>query len=211
MPISAVMHKVERAKEHLDSLREAIELWRKSHLQSISAQDNPETGEYLVEIHPPQFDLRMALIAGDFVSCLRASLDHLVWQMYFAAHPDSKEPVPKRLGFPVYEVKTIDTEMAFVKCTFGLPDEAIAIIRSMQPYQSTNAEKIHYLWILNTLWNIDKHRHITMHSAITTYNFGSGTPHPLRQDNFDDHAKIYFSLADKPKVKFEPFTTEVIF
>jgi hypothetical protein len=79
-PISAVMHKINRAKVHLDAPSEFVKSWSESAAKSISTHDDLERGEYIVEIIPLELDLRGALIAGDFICCLRSSLDHLAWQ-----------------------------------------------------------------------------------------------------------------------------------
>ncbi len=211
-PVESVLYKVNRAKFHLDNLRGLIEEWRKSHLQSVQASENSETGEYVVEIRPPLAELDFALVAGDFICCLRSALDHLTWQMYVAANPNSKDGVPKRISFPVYENNSEDIQKAFVHCTFGLPEEAIALIRSLQPYQYKDSHRFHQLWILNTLWSIDKHRQIPMHSAVSEYIFAPPVPKVLRKEDFDDHSRVYFALADKSSVKIYPLTdARVIF
>jgi hypothetical protein len=200
------MHKVERAKVHLDVLSECVRLWSESQRNSFSSGDDLECKEYVVEIRPPEPDMRAAMIAGDFVSCLRSSLDHLAWQLAATV-----TPIPsKRICFPIYGENTIDNQVSFTKSTFGLPEEAIAVIRSVQPYHRGDTYKLHYLWILHTLWNIDKHRHIPLHSMITEFSFASGTPQPLRVDKLDDHAKIYFRLGDKPNVKLNPLPESTI-
>lgn len=200
-------HKIERAKIHLDALDQAIKVWQTSQAEAFSSYDDVERGEYVVEIRPPDTDVSYALLAGDFISCLRASLDHLVWQI--AAMRGTPN---KRICFPIYGENIMETQISITKATFGIPDEAAAVIRSFQPYNAGNAYKLHYLWILNTLWNIDKHRHIPLHSAVTDYVFPPPTPKPIRVDRFDDHAKICFALADKPKVKLNPSTdAQIIF
>jgi hypothetical protein len=199
-PIRGVMYKVDRAKVHLDALAEFVELWSEIQSQAYFFHDDLERGEYIVEIRPPEMDMRGALIAGDFICCLRSSLDHLVWQLVKVT---GSEP-SKSICFPVVGQNTLDSQIFFTKSVFGLPEDAIAIIRSMQPYQRGDSYKLHYLWILNTLWNIDKHRHIPLHAAVTEYVYESVFTKPLRVEEFDDHMKVFFPLADKSNVKFNP-------
>src|ERR1035437_10153615 len=198
-------HKIERAKVHLDALDQAIKAWQKSQPEAFSSYDDVERGEYVVEILPPDTDVSFALLAGDFVSCLRASLDHLVW------HIAATRGTPnKRICFPIYGETSMEAQISITKSTLGIPDEAAAVIRSFQPYNAGDAYKLHYLWILNTLWNIDKHRHIPLHSAVTNYRISA--PRPLRVDTCDDHMKVFFSIADKSKVKLNPSTdAQIIF
>jgi len=195
---------------HLDTLSEFMKFWDKEQAESISSYDDLERGEYVVELRPCELDLRVALIAGDFVCCLRSSLDHLAWQL--AALNANGIPSNKRISFPIQGVNTLDSQIEFTKSTFGISEEAIAYIRSLQPYQSGERYRLHYLWVLNTLWNIDKHRHIPLHTAVTEYNLAPGSAMPIRDDKFHDHMKIFFRLADKSNVKLDPLPkSEIIF
>lgn len=209
-PIKAITHKLDRAKVHLDALDESIKLWADSHAQAMSGQDDTERGEYVVELRPPEPDIRIALIAGDFICCLRSSLDHLAWQLAATTLTPPATP-SKRISFPIIGENTIDNQVAFTKSTFGIPEQAVITIRSLQPYQGGDTYKRKYLWILNTLWNIDKHRHIPLHSAVTQFNLDVASAKPLRIEKFDDHAKLVFNLPDKPNVKFQPMSKPEIF
>ena len=203
------MHKLDRAKVHLDALDESVKIWAESQTNSSSSQDDAERGEYIVELRPPAPDIRIALIAGDFICCLRSSLDHLAYQLAATVNPNPS----RRICFPIYGENTLDHQVSFTKSTFGIPEQAIVTIRSLQPYQGGDTYKRKYLWILNTLWNIDKHRHIPLHSAVTQWNLDVASAKPLRIEKFDDEerAKIIFSLADKPNVKFQPMSKPEIF
>jgi hypothetical protein len=206
MPISAVMHKVNRAKVHLDALTEAVKTWRESQSKSLSAHDDLERGEYVVELRPPDVDIRTALIAGDFVCCLRSSLDHLAWQL---ANTGSGNP--DKVSFPIIGVDSPDNQRLFIKSTVGIPEEALITIKSLQPYQVGDRYKGKYLWILHTLWNIDKHRHIPMHSAVTQFNLHAASAKPLSVKTFDDHMKLTFNLSDKANVKFLPMSKPEVY
>ena len=51
----------------------------------------------------------------------------------------------------------------------GAPDQVVELIDSLQPYHSREKgldHTIHPLWVLNKLENIDKHRRLTLASAI---------------------------------------------
>lgn len=170
-------------------------------LIALIPHDDLERGEYVVEIRPPEVEhIQIALIAGDFICCLRSALDHLAWQLAATNAPDP----PKRICFPIYGENTLDTQYAFAKSTHGIPEEAIVTIRSLQPYHSGDAYRRKYLWILNTLWNIDKHRHIPLRAVVSEWRLDPTSAMPLRIDKFDDHAKLIFRLSDKPNVKFQP-------
>jgi hypothetical protein len=115
---------------------------------------------------PPPFEL--ALVAADFVSCLRSALDHLVWQLGDIA---SKEC--RRLAFPIFRENSVDVQVLIARQTYVIAEPAICLIKKLQPYNSGNAYKTNPLWILNELWIIDKHRPITLHSGIYEFSFPS--------------------------------------
>jgi hypothetical protein len=60
--------------------------------------------------------------------------------------------------FPIYEEEDAKSEKLFQKRVKGMPPDAIAIIRELQPYNRSPAYRQHPLWQLNELGNIDKHR-----------------------------------------------------
>jgi hypothetical protein len=199
-PIKGLMFKIARAKVHLDALSEAVELWRESQAKAPSAYDDLERGEHIIEFRPPDLDIRVALIAGDFISCLRSSLDHLAWQL---AATNKAEP-SNRICFPILAENTLDSQLAFTKATFGIPDEAIITIRSLQPYHGGKSYKDRYLWILNTLWNIDKHRHIPLNYTVCEFTLEARSARPIDIQQLDNYAKMTFNIADKPNIKFQP-------
>lgn len=210
MPIQSVMHKVNRAKVHLDALSQAIETWREAQANCLFFQDDVEAGEHIIEFRPPDTPyVEMALIAGDFVCCLRAALDHLAWQLAASVKPGIAPS--KRIAFPIIGENTLDSQIAFTKMTFGIPEGAVVTIRSLQPYHGGDAYKNKFLWILHTLWNIDKHRRIPMHSLITQIDFHIHSAMPIRVDKFDDYVKMVFNLASKANIKFKPMPKPQVF
>src|SRR5262249_24096931 len=153
------------AKVHLDALRDGIEQWKKSHANTISGYDDVERAEYVIEIRPPDTgDVELALIAGDFICCLRSSLDQLAWQLASQSGRQSN-----RICFPIFGQDSLETQISIAKATFGIPDGAVTLMRQLQPYHHGDSFKTHCLWILHTLWNVDKHRHITMYSTQADY------------------------------------------
>lgn len=74
--------KIHWAKKHLDALHEHVGvLAKKVDSHNIFTYDDLEASEYVVKIVLDPADFDAALIAGDFVSCLRSSLDYLAWQL----------------------------------------------------------------------------------------------------------------------------------
>jgi hypothetical protein len=215
MPMISLNLRLARAKVHLDELNARVRLFIESKPYRITCQDDLERQHYkiIVEVHDPP--LEAALIAGDLVNCLRSCLDNLVWQMAAsvicrAGHSDTQSP-SRRICFPICKDNTLDSQIFITKSTFGIPEEAISIIKSFQPYHCGDAYTSSPLWILNELWSIDKHRHIALHSGALQLHFVRPVPNPISIDRFDDHFEMVFSLADKPNVQFNPGDAELDF
>lgn len=158
--------KVGRAKEHLDALRGEISTFEKSEPYRVSTYDDMESGKYVVEIRvAPNIPDQIGLLAGDFICCLRASLDYLAWQLALLTTPT---PFGNTC-FPIcgtYDM-TGGTEGYILSVTKDIPSKAVSIIRELQPYQSGDAYRLTHLWRLNSLWNIEKHRRIPIVGSIT--------------------------------------------
>jgi hypothetical protein len=219
MPMTSFNLRLARAKVHLDELGKKVRLFIESKPYRITPHDDLEGQHYKIIIKMDDPPLDAALILGDFVNCLRSCLDNLVWQMaasviYAAGDSDTQAP-SKRLSFPICKDNTLDSQLLITKATFGIPEEAISIIKSLQPYHSRDAFDSSPLWVLNELWSIDKHRHIALHSAALQLHFLSVPPFPIPKpisiDTFEDHYEMVFLLSDKPNVKFEPRDAELDF
>lgn len=150
--------KVEWAKKHLASIEVLLRALEKTGGNRITAYDDIANGLYIIstEHFSETEGFRIALTIADFVSSLRSSLDHLAWQLALLTLP---KPSTK-LMFPIFEKNTVDAQVRMAEVTFGIPEEAITIMKSMQPYHSGDAYKTTPLWRLNKIWNIDKHRHL---------------------------------------------------
>jgi len=192
--------KVRWAKKHLDALYEHVRfLASQLNPDCVSAYDDLETSEHVVKLTLPKATFDAALIAGDFVSCLRSSLDYLAWQL---AKLTVDEPSGK-ICFPVFEEDSLKTQLRITELTYGIPDEAIVIIKSLQPYRYLSAYHICSLWKLHNLWNIVKHRHIGAVSRITAIDMPGIIPEP-KAEAIDNGYIMRFPLSAKPQVSFNP-------
>jgi hypothetical protein len=155
------------AKKHLDSLTAELAIYHELNSCRISTSDDTENGWYIVRAEVPRSDrvYHSALIVGDFVSCLRASLDHLIWQLALIRNASPS----KKICFPICEEDVANTRRQIAHATEGIPPKALAIVKSMQPYNSGPAFKSTHLWRLHKLWNIDKHRQVAAHSVVTDW------------------------------------------
>ncbi len=177
--------KTARAKEHLEELRDRLHRFREDEPISFKREDDLTNQHHLIRIKIKAVPDKITLIAGDFLYCLRSSLDQLVWAL--AKNVGS---YPSGTQFPIFEQRD---QGRFNRYTFGVPSDAVPIIESHQPYNAQNATlmKEHLLWQLNKLCNIDKHRRIPTDATIIDFQF-------------PDFPKKFIPLA-----KFDPDTETV--
>jgi hypothetical protein len=199
--------KVRRAKEHLDALKKEITAFSESKPYKISTQDDEKAGKHVITVQmqiPPVWPI--GTIAGDFICCLRSSLDHLAWKMAAVNLIPAKASPSNKVQFPVCGKDTLDAQVAIVNMTYGIPDEAITLMKSFQPYNSGDLYKTHHLWRLHKLWNIDKHRYIPLHSGFVQLDFPK-LPRDVTPPEFEvvnDSGVMRFPLSLKPKLDFNP-------
>lgn len=209
--------KLSRAKIHLDSMKEAVSLFRKTNKQTTTSDDDIENGLYVISTHIPhdESSFKIALLLGDFVCNLRSSLDHIAWQL--ALLTCCGDDLPSRdTSFPICEKDSVETQVRIARCTFGIPDEAVAIMKSLQPYKAGKDYRSTHLWRLNTLWNIDKHRHIAPHGVVTDWLFKldrdhfaadfryMASKHGIKVEDTGDGCVMKMPLSLKEKVHFNP-------
>jgi len=196
--------KLRRAKEHLDTLEVEIRSFVEAKPHTTTSYDDLGTDEYLVQI---QFQgpgiWPIGAIFGDFICCLRSSLDHL---MYGLVTANGGEPTTNT-AFPIISIyRGQPSEDRFTNAVRGVPDGARAIVQSLQPYNSGNAHELTHLARLDKLWNIDKHRHIRLDAAACDIEFPK-VPRTLRKPTvsiIDDKAVVRFPMAAKPYANFDP-------
>jgi len=164
--------KVERAKEHRDSLdayiRETFAV--EGNRPRVGMKFDRETEEHILYVnYMPDleaFFTRVSVILGDTVHNLRSGLEHLAFQLALW-NTDGNVRNERQVQFPIE-----DTEEAFnARCALGRggwlaevhPDHQ-AIIERSQPYHGIDQETMmmgldfHALAMLRDLSNMDKHR-----------------------------------------------------
>jgi hypothetical protein len=173
--------KFRRACEHLEAIREIVEIWsHETAYETVSEPDPDRSGivhcqRFVAKIDGPPFPDISALL-GDCLHNFRGVLDHLIW---FASvlHKGDPPPGPKRISFPAWEVSA--TYKA--KGLHAVSPAIKALVETLQPYHAGNDARSHPLWVLSELNNIDKHRelHAIRHvflapeASISNLNFGS--------------------------------------
>jgi hypothetical protein len=147
--------KIDRAKEHLDSLRAECEAFsdREPYTWFTEFEDRPdELREYEVfaEIHENPHPY-LGLIAGDVIQNLRSALDQLVWSTIDPARRSNET------GYPISLTKDGYKSLGPQRLA-GATDPARTLIEKTQPYNWGARAKDHPLAILRHLSNLDKHR-----------------------------------------------------
>jgi hypothetical protein len=171
--------KAARAYQHLLALRGACDRFEKSNpamlVPEFKASRPGHDFRYVVRKTPPD---RLGPMIGDVISNLRAALEYAVYELTLA-HSG------RELGgtaFPVcttaqaWGQRDVRTRQPSWRSgaykTRGIPAEARSLIREHQPYRWKRYRR-RPLWVLNELWNIDKHR--TLHIATTAPSIGRAT------------------------------------
>jgi hypothetical protein len=152
--------KMERARVHLKNLDLAIQEWLDLHADLVREETDPETGDDLVVVDPPAGRPAdaIALTAADCVHNLRASLDQLVFSLSWShtAGPLTKD-VADRCEFPIYGPRA-PFKRDLDKRIGAVHPDARRLIEDLQPHHAGDAFANEKLWVLDQLWNIDKHR-----------------------------------------------------
>ena len=194
--------KTERAKKHLDELKNFLNhYWESFPAPSVSLENG--RAMWRIEVEEPHVSL--FLVAGDFFSCLRASLDHAVWRLA-SLHVTKPED---NTQFPIISENDKKSAERFKKQTKGLPAEVLKVIESLQPYNRPTGSSLtsHPLWCLSKMNNIDKHRRITVHPVVVMTETGILLA-PVAES--DDKRVFEFSL-DRGSDPGGEVTTSIIF
>jgi hypothetical protein len=152
--------KMERARLHLENLDFAVQKWLEVHADLIREETDPETGDDLLVVDGPAVPPAdaISLIAADCIHNLRASLDQLVFALSwsYAVGPLTKE-VAEGCEFPVYGPRAPKARELRKRIGAVHPDAQV-IIEDLQPHKAGDSFASEKLWILDQLWNLDKHR-----------------------------------------------------
>jgi hypothetical protein len=154
--------KLHRANEHLQSSTAAIDEWIAKKPYSFTDKFDQKRRFNVVtfrrDFGPPAW---ISPIIGDCLHNLRSSLDHSIFAL---AQHFNKGPLPYALArkteFPIFhEFHTPDKFKKKTASKLGHIDPgAQTVIEGLQPYHARDRFKTHWLWLLNELDIIDKHR-----------------------------------------------------
>lgn len=159
--LDGVYAKLDRATEHASELRQTInaafEATNQKIIREVSADDSKIV--YRVEVLP-LIDPRWSLLLGDFLTNMRAALDHLAWQLVLldAGTPTCDTSFPITTSWRSRSGKSPAKPVTIA----GLHDKTVLdLVEAVQPRAlvSLHAKPENSpLHVLNELVNIDKHR-----------------------------------------------------
>lgn len=193
-PFFGIQAKLDRSEEHFDVLDDHIGTYLRKQPYSFAGEEHTEGDYYhwstwmdVGELPPDEI---WGPIIGDVVHNLRSALDHLAWQL---ATEQARADTPRRIEFPIFlddPANDPDIRRALTKILNCLRPESHAVIDAAQPYKTGNTH--HPLWLLQALWNTDKHR--TLHTA--GFLFGDPTDAPPDGFGFGNWSHGEFNRAD---------------
>jgi hypothetical protein len=196
--------KIGRAYEHLQQLKAEISKYREDPYL-ISRHDDLENSRHRVRIeNRPTIDL-LGLLPGEFAYCLRSGLDNLAWQLALLTTDQPRRDT----CFPIDSKEPSATDKTYGKRCRDIPDRAIEVIDSLQPYKAGAAFKDHPLWQLNKLCNMDKHRVVAFSSL--QFNVRIDGVHSAWRRDTNNAIEISIPLAEKDNLKLDIGVPDAVF
>jgi hypothetical protein len=217
--LDGVREKLIRADEHLHSVVRAeaeyivteefgISTRWEAHIPEKSGRSGTT---WRANLKPPP-PLRIAVLCGDFVHNLRSALDHVARALVLEnGGTPSDDPSGPVTQFPVVEDRlTRDDKIRSLEVVGGISPAAVHLLESVQPYQRVDDPTLHPLWILNHLWNVDKHRTLNVvgvNLGKVTISFSDGRNGYARAAPFEDGRLIFWVLDETPEVDHNATST----
>jgi hypothetical protein len=179
-PDSAWWAKLNHAGEHLTALRTRVDDFRRSNPYSLSPEPTETPGRlaYRLKFLRP-FPVAISTTVGDVLHNQRAALESLAFELATRGHGGTLTAAQERAStFPICRTPDAFDRFFAAKTRVGLYDErARKALRRVQPF--TQLEEAHRLGVardktfaeeyqwdelhrLDVLWNIDKHRRLTL-------------------------------------------------
>jgi hypothetical protein len=169
--LTGPLAKLRRAHEHLEQLYGELNAYTSQERHRVVSEREEVDGDLLytlrVEVTEPLGNPRWGLLVGDLIQNLRASLDHLVWQLVLL---NGAEPIRDN-QFPIcaereryWEARGRNPSVRD-RTLAGVAEHHRERIDSVQPFMAPRLDEYfpdyHVLMVLARLSNIDKHQLIT--------------------------------------------------
>lgn len=174
-PVRSWDRKLDRAEEHIEALAKAIEAFVGTDPYAVDRRLDAEGADHVYFFSrftdPPD---SIALLVGDAVHNLRASLDHIVFSLAQEGAKAAGISMTKRaetsIQFPIaVSPENFDDQVGSHRLRFVAP-EAKAVIERLQPYWLSPGQP-ERSWIagINSLDITDKHRTIPALGTVVSY------------------------------------------
>lgn len=124
---------------------------------------------------------RWGLLIGDVVVNLRAALDHMIWSLSVAQSGPPTYPLTskwRRIQFPICLSEKI-WATARSRQIWALGSDVKSTLRKFQPFTAA-LPRLHPLWILKELANLNKHRTLPILARRLSPGFLTVSPPPIR-------------------------------
>jgi hypothetical protein len=161
-PLAGCEEKLKRASFHFEVLDELIFQFFETKPQAyrVVTEIDKESSRYLGRVRiSRELPLQWSVVVGDYLQNLRATLDHLIWQLVLA---NEKKPGFGN-SFPIFdklppEDPSHPDRERWERHIRGLHPDAARFIDFCQPYKGIHGPGVHTLTGLRILSNEDKHR-----------------------------------------------------
>lgn len=156
--LEGISAKVERARATLLGLETGINEHCEAEVRRLESAAR-ERSPLAADVDEPDTIYDYAVAVGEVAYNLRSGLDHLVWQLVLAnrGKPDTQTE------FPIFR-KESDYRRDAERKLHGLTDDQLRMVEELQPFRDAINIGPH-LWMLRTICNIDKHRHLNVVST----------------------------------------------
>lgn len=179
--------KIKRAGKHFADLSSEVQTFFGSNPYAVGGKSDVQTRKLIyciVDIKP--VPALISAIAGDALQNLRSALDHLIWQLHKVNGTNGTEShFPTGNSEATYKATLHKAKKYFRK-------DAMDLLYEVEAYKGGKGE---FLWKLNRLNNIDKHRLlITVGSSFQSVNMGAAIHAMLKRDAEADGRSFDFPV-----------------
>jgi len=196
----SVRAKLDRSAEHLQSVQDSIVEYLNSCPGRLEGEYNIDSGAFTLLETPPTPRVMLAVLVGDAIHNLRSALDLLACELVRnpgrgTCMPVLKKPPTDKQG-----------NLVPIKVSGGVEALVLDEIIRNQPFQWGDAFANHWLWLLNDMWNADKHRLLLTSPAWLNYTYMS---HGNEVGVVSGVARLWGATSDAAEYTFQPRDSNV--
>jgi len=158
--LSGVNAKLDRADEHLKAIIRLVRQYDRSHVNPIRVEFDGNKMRYQGKMAPRPPELPP--IVGDCIHNFRSSLDHFANRLveHFDGQPTIDTSFPTLKVPPSANKAGVSPPPHIAWLDRTKAGAVLAVVADLQPYTLGEDYEAHPLYVLNELWNGDKHRNL---------------------------------------------------